>query len=259
MSVSVTLSMGNFPQGYCFTNLQQFANDLVALITASIPGNLNTFVLGNAVPSVGDQNKPWFRLAPDGTPDKWFIFVGSWISLNPRPPSTSERMIWTGTEASLWAYDGGDGTDPSISPPTDTTGAMWVRDTNFGADDGSIPFRLPVGIGKNNTTYDGNLATVIAIGATGGEERHSLSAGEMPPHQHESTEADGVTPIYPMVNVAGGQDQVTYPGQRTGAANKTDVQGGSGSPAVVLSHQNMPPFLGVIFAKRSARRFYVAT
>lgn len=248
MSLPVTITKAPFPAGYCWPGPDQYGTDLVALLTAVVAGNISAFVIGTTTPAPSDQNKPWFRFNPDGTPDKWYIYVGAWISLHPVPPSSASRIIWTGSEASLWAYDGGDGTNPTISAPTDTTGAMWQRDLAFGKDDGTASFRVPVGIGKNPTAYDGNPATVITPGATGGEERHVIVVGELATHTH-IVGSD-------TVNQSGAANPVHQVHDYSTAPEQTSASGPAGSS---LSHQNMPPYLGVIFAQRTVRRFYVAT
>jgi len=240
--LQIQFTMGNFPEGYCFSGVQSYANDLVALLTGIVPGGAGLVISAN-VPAPGDQNKLWVRLNSDGTMEGIYIFLGVWLRPHPSPPNVNAvPLIWKGTEPDLWAYDGGDGTDPSANPPTDTTGAMYMRDTDFGADDGSIPFRVPIGSGKNSVTYDGNPATQINVGDTGGEERHKLVVGELASHTHDF-----------VVNHETGQG---------GAGYKRDNDATQGSPALTtvatggdLSHQNLPPYRGVIFARRTVRKF----
>jgi microcystin-dependent protein len=144
---------------------------------------------------------------------------------------------------------------------------MWVRDTNFGTDDGTTKnFRVPVGIGKSLVTFDGNPALQINVGDLHGAQRIPLDVTQMPPHQH--LVANGAEAV-PGNNLTSGNN-LAYWGEAGGDSHSylllgtssdpdrglTSSTGGTGSPAAVVSHDNMPPCIGVIFAKRSARQFY---
>lgn len=170
---------------------------------------------------------------------RMFIWNGSaWVSPNPVPPGSSERRIWVGTENDLWAYDGGSGTDPAVDPPTLTSGAMWVKDTTF-------DFRFPVGVGTNTTIYAPNPATSIGLLDTGGEEKHVLLTAELAKHYHALQNALGTTGVIISGTVAGGSFLGEYVFYGTAYAGNDDP------------HNNMPPYVGVYFAKRSARKYYL--
>lgn len=253
MSIQAIVTAGQLQPGFCWTNAQDFVQALVSILNVTFPGTFNSFNFGNAVPAPGDRNKPWFRLNPDGTPDRWYVYLGGWISPNPRAASSKERIIWMDTEANLWAYDGGDGTNPGTNAPTPTTGAMWQRDTTFG-DEVSNIFRVPIGIGKNPTSYDGGAPLQIAVGGTGGVERVALAVNQTPKHQHtvgsrDSTADDGGNNSQEFVN------NFDYAGANVGPLANTSFVGGDGSGNTV-SHDNLPPYVGVIYGKRTSRVFY---
>ncbi len=222
------------------------------------------FSVGHSQPTT--TNPPvWLQTTSDPTSTnplgfgemiRLFMFDGvRWLSPHPVPPNSPECRIWTGTEAELWAYDGGDGSDPAISPPTDYTGAMWQVETLFS-------FRTPMGVGQNGVSYDGNGATSITIRQKLGVERVNLSQSELTEHQHF------------VVN----DDAVAIPGTGTPITNATsvekvgDVNGGAlyildgtTTPATLglssktgggLSHDNLMPCVGVFFIKRTVRRYY---
>lgn len=250
MSIPVNITMGTFPANYCWTNPQTYADDLVALLTAIVPGSLNTFVMGNNTPQPSDQDKPWFRFNADGTPDKWYIYVGQWISLHPIPASSTVVQIWFGSESAAWSYDGGDGNDPSITPPTDTTGAMWKVEHGF-------DFLIPMGAGTSA------LGTVLAVNAQLGEEKHTLTTNEIPSHQHLLVNTDQGDPLAPGLNsnnsinhsAANGSSSLEY--ELSGSAT-TPTMGLSAATGGGAAHQNLPPVKGVYFIRRTARRFYTA-
>jgi hypothetical protein len=240
MSVNVQLSLGNFPPGYCWTNPQQFGNDLVSLILAQITGNFSGIIIGSSLPSAGDQDKAWLRTNNDGTPDKLFKYLGGWLALNPTPPSSSELRLWQGAEASVWSYDGGDGTDPGTAAPTATSGAMWQVEH-------AMDFRIPMGPGTSPNTYDGNPATVLNQGGTAGEERHTLTLPQIPAHSHD-------VPLY-AGDATNHADRINTTDELT----VQDLSYQSGSAGGGQSHQNLPPVKGVFFIRRTARIFYVAS
>jgi len=204
------------------------------------------FSIGNSLPTTIDP-PVWLRTERDATETtgfdygqmiRWFVWdasVSKWLSPHPSPASGSEVRIWKGTESALWAYDGGDGANPVYNPPTDSTGSMWEVDLDFA-------FRFPVGAGTNSETYDGDPAKTIAPGETGGEERHTLAIPEIPAHAHTYVQWAGV---------AGGPFDLSV-GIQYGflpASNTSSVGGGE-------SHENLPPYRGVYFIKRTARKFY---
>jgi len=204
------------------------------------------FSMGNSPPPTTDP-PVWLRTTKDATSVNpldfgdmirfyvWNPTVSLWLSPHPVPASQSEVRIWKGTELALWAYDGGDGTNPAFTAPTDYTGAMWEVDADFA-------FRMPIGAGTNSVTYDSNPATVIAPGATGGEERHVLTVDELGAHNHSYS-------TY-VANPAGPVDSIA-----AGTAQKYDYQV-TGDAGAGESHENLPPFRGVYFIKRTARKYY---
>lgn len=249
----------SFPEGYCPANWQTLANDLASGMSGYVPGSYNFFNYGTSEPGVNDRNKPWYRLNPDGSPDKWFVFfAGSWVAPHPVEASSEERKIWTGIESDVWAYDGGDGNNPSVTAPTDSTGAMWEVDHDF-------DFRFPLGAG----TSPAPASTTVNSGDTGGEENHVLAEDELAEHTHFVASTDNVA------NLGGSGNSPTDLTASTfvaGAAN----QGGAGDNSYALAktateatvgltsptgesdpHNNMPPYRGVFFLKRTARLFYV--
>lgn len=257
MATNVLLTPGTLPQGYCFTGLQQYYNDIIGLTLAQIPGSLSLFNFGANVPDPADQDKPWIRTNADGTLEGIYTYSGVWSRPHPVPAGDNERRIWVGTEAQLWSYDGGDGTDPAAA--TDTTGSMWAIDTAF-------DFRFPVGAGTNATTYDGNPASTIAVKGTGGAERHVLLEAELPEHTHVLANNVGnanSTPIaageYASANGRGDVDDKWCYALSKSLGDESPNVGKVGETGTDASHQNMPPYYGVRFIKRSSRIYYTVT
>lgn len=240
--IAITLVPPTLPNGYCPDGpnaYQQFANDLIDGTTATVAAGNTGYNYGNNIPGTSDQNKPWLRLFGDGTPDRWYVYSsGVWIAKHQSPASGSERRMWVGIEADLVNYDGG-----AAGSITATTGAMWAVDHAF-------DFRMPLGAG----TSPAPLSTVIAPTNTGGEEKHTNLLTEIPNHAH-------VLNHYP-VNVGTGTLDIAMPYGSPGGffgGALTSALGGNpaGSPANSTDpHNNMPPYYGVFFIKRTARIFY---
>lgn len=256
-NVPVTIQLGQFAQGYCWPNdPQQYASDLLAILTAFLSGQYAN--IGANYPSADDQNKPWIKTDNNGAPVGLYTFAeGYWVRTHPVPPSSQAIMIWKGTEQDLWAFeDSGAVTDPALGGVTDITGSFWQRDTDFGS--ASTVGRFPVGIGVNPITYDGNPATNITPGWLGGVERYLIAETNLPLYSPMLSSDNGTDNVWTAVHGTG----ATKNGPGLGA---TDVQN---EPAVVpnanygvanpVTVNNLPPAIGVIFAKRTARRYYVA-
>ncbi len=156
----------------------------------------------------------------------WNAGLTKWISRHQVPPSSSYRAIWVGVDVDLQTFDGGD-----AGVVSDAAGPMWEVDTTFDA-------KFPIGSGTLPSTV------VITTGGTGGEETHVLTVPEMPAHTHD---------FYPLIISDannGGANGVQY----GATANvPTSSTGGGGA------HNNMPPYIGVRFIKRTARVYRAIT
>ncbi len=233
---------GTLPDGFCFTNWQTLFNTFSSLLNGYLPGQYNVFNYGNTEPAAEDRGKPWFRLNPDGSPDKWYVyFGGSWVSPNPVAAGGYEIRIWKGLLADLVTYDGG-----SAGTVTDTTGPMWEEDTDMRA-------RLPLGVG----TLPGAL-TVVAIGDTGGADQHTNSLAEMFPHNHQPPTDQAVTRVDKSAGAAGiGLTANSSSGAGNISSDWTRVMGGdSATPPAATPYSIMNPYKAVYYIKRTNRLFY---
>lgn len=225
---------------------------------ALLQGSINTagkvIISGNA-PSPADQDGIWVRTV-GGYLEGFYTYIGGWFRPHPIPASSQVRTMFAGAESAVWSFDGGDGTNPTVTPPTSTTGAMWQVDHTF-------DFKFPVGPGLNAVAYDGNAASTIVQGGVvtsagnAGEERHVEVAAEVGPHVHNQFQGrfqHGTADTNAFQAGANSDGQV--------AANTVSGGGNpaSGTPPVTaLSANNMPPFVGIFFCMRTVRQFITAT
>lgn len=255
------------PEDFCQLSPQEQANVLIGSTQISPTTSFDNLLIQPATPEANQRNKAWLRLeGANLTPDRIYKWaLGSWISQHPVPPATSYRVMWIGNEADLWSFDGGDGSDPSTTPPTATSGAMWEVDTAFAA-------RMPIGPGTLPIS-----STAVPVGGTGGLERVTLTGEEGAMdgfHQHVMAQTtgpsnnDAVFAKYPSVSFSPSspegfeiQGDNSQPGGKPGISSGDLVTSGPvnvNNGNAIKSHQNMPPYVGVYFIKRTGRQFYVA-
>lgn len=162
---NVTISIASLPGTLCYSNPQQDWPLLASYLSANLNGNLNTFNVGNSVPSADNRDKYWFRDNSDGTPDAVYRYSGGyWLSKHPLPPLAV--IMYEGTEASIDTFDGGE-----VAPVTNIAGPFWEKVTEMAGRSPIMPGTLDSG-------------TVLTIGNNYGEEKHTLLREEMPRHTH---------------------------------------------------------------------------
>jgi microcystin-dependent protein len=223
----ITLTAPSLPVGYCPSNYQQLANDIIGGTQATFNSAIGNsfFNFGPTTPALNNQVYPW--LDQNGN---WWVFGGGyWLRQNPVAAGGSERRIYVGTTVDLQTYDGG-----NTNTPSDWSGPMWEVDAEFSA-------RFPVGVG----TFAASGAVAVQGKTTStsvaGEDQHTLTVPEIPAHTHN---------FFPLVTADannGGANGVQY---GTTANVATSSTGGG------AAHNNLPPFYGVYFIKRTARVYY---
>ena len=223
-----TLTAPSLPTNYCPLSYQNLANDIIEGTQVTFNSTIGNsfFNFGPSIPAINNRIYPW--LDENG---QWWIFSqGVWLYKNPVVKEGYDRRIFVGTTTDLLSYDGGDGT----AVAGDTFGPMWMVDTSFDA-------RFPVGAG----TFAASGAVAVNGTATAtsivGEDQHTLTIPEIPAHTHN---------FFPLAKADannGGANGTQY---GTTANVATSSTGGDGP------HNNLPPFYGVYFIKRTSRIYY---
>lgn len=250
MNGIISWTFGGFPDGYCYPgDPNDYANDLLnATILTFNTSTANLFYnFGDTTPSVDNRIYPWYRTGASGA-DGWYywsVALGYWIQPHPVPISSDERRLYVGSEASLLTYDGG-----ANEVVGNATGPFWEVDHNF-------DFRFPLGPG---TSPDG---TIVAVTGTGGAETHTLIEAELPEHLHyvvsdtvQGSVSFDNTPVAGKAIVRTssdpGGDREYFLCSEENATPEASV-GDSSKVGSDDPHNNMPPYYGVFFIKRTAR------
>lgn len=247
-------------------------NAILAKLSAWVDvDGVTGIIVGAAPPHPDDRDKAWLRVSAQSVEmNGVYVYnpsargVGGWVKDVPAP--VNEIRIWTGTLQELKFHDGGD--DGALG---DYSGPMWCEAEEF-------RFRIPIGVGTNSVAYDGLPATTINVGAQGGQERVALTAqeGVDPAHTHtfgrQESESGGErwNDVWLRTGMNAGTGQGLYVNgvgsgypfepieNQAGAWLVTD-RANMSAGETVKSHDNMPPYRGVYFIKRTSRKgHYVA-
>ncbi len=233
--LTLPVQAGSLPGGFCPSNYQDLLNQFSANQYVTFPSTFTGIEVSQTKPS--DTTKAWLQLDAQGRPVRLYYFAqGAWLSLHPDVPG--KTTLWTSAIPTLTSFDGGD-----AAVLSSISGPMWEEVVEMRA-------RFPVGAGTLPST------TVLAPGDTGGEENHTLSTSQIPPHSHIWN---------PSTSTASGNNADPAGGllslQSTNPANEkfynTSSVGGTGTPAATAAHNNMPPYFAVAFLRRTNRLFYV--
>lgn len=235
------------PSGFCPPTYQALLNGFSSNQFVTIPDSNSKLIVSATKPD--DFTAAWLRLDSSGRPTYIYYFAqGSWLSLHPIQPGLT--MWWFGSPdlvldaTTIKTFDGGADEAPSLY-----TGPMWQFARIGGTAAGTvIAAQFPIVSGTLESL------TVLNLGDVGGEEKHSLTQSEMPPHTHDNkyiSFSDGPSP--------GGDDRgfwkTTDANPQDGTIATENAGGNGATPPVVVAHNNLPPFVVGFLLQRTSRRW----
>lgn len=229
----ISLTPPNLPIGYCPTNYQQLANDIISGTQANFNSTIGNsfFNYGPTTPALNNQVYPWL----DENGNWWVFSNGYWLRQHPIAAGSSERRIYVGNTTDLQTYDGG-----NTNAPSAWSGPMWEVDAAFAA-------RFPVGVGAFAASGTVSVNGTTTSTAIAGEDQHTLVVSEIPSHSHSMT--------WDSQDTSGGNQLKTlYYGPDANVVN--DINKNTGNSGGDAAHNNLPPFYGVYFIKRTTRVYY---
>lgn len=232
-SAQVIIRAAQLPEGICYQSDQERLNGFVAAMSGELPGNFSSVNRGSDLPSVNNRGLPWIRQNPNGSPDGTYEFWnGAWRRLA-YLPAPGVICLWLGNASALDTLDGG---EPGVA--TIYSGPFWEIVTELSA-------KFPLGVG----TLPSELA--VAVGATGGEEKHVLTMEELPasipPCKQNHFITQGSNGTNAQVTTGGASFKSSEP-------DETFSPLGSG-----VAHNTMPPYVGVYFIRRTVRIYINAS
>jgi len=226
------VQIGGIPE--CNETWNELLTNIIAAVQVQIPTAVS-YVIQSSVPSVSDQDKLWVKLVGGYLEGSYAFNNGIWARPHPIAASSEERKIFVGSSGSIDTYDGGE-----VATVGDATGPFWEIATEFEA-------RMPLGVGTLPIS-----TTVVAVTAEGGADKHTLAADELPEHTHDF-----------KLNQYALTDSSNPPPNQLLASNTSPVTAGGTAPDVTIdgggdgqAHDNMPPYIGVYFIKRTARIYH---
>lgn len=229
--LTLPVQVGNLPSGFCPSTYQEMANGFGAVMSVILAQGTGVQIVASST-KPSDTTAVWLQLDSLGRPVRFYYFAsGAWLSMHPMVPGAT--ILWTTTLPDFTTFDGGD-----ANPLSAISGPMWEEVTALRA-------AFPIGVG---TLPSG---TVVAVGGTGGEEEVTLVRANLP-----SADLSVVTPVFKLKTGGdtggGGQDIWT---RNEGSTHTPETEEmGDDEP-----HNNMPPYVGVYFLRRTARLYYTVT
>jgi len=243
MPLELTLEFGDPPAETEFPGTVKALGDLIAqYLVANGLENLTSINFGPDTPSEDDRDKPWFKTDEDGVPLGWFSWDGTGWTKQPEVvksgptanrPDGADGLLYFDTdikalliyERAAWRTAAGSPGDVKFVKAATIEAAItanpgWIQDP-----DSKGRVIGAAGAGTSLTARD--------YGANAGAETHTLSATEVPEHNHTLPWSQ-----FGGQHQNGSQTAGIYPVVTDGTTNTSTVPAtGTGG----LAHNNMQP------------------
>lgn len=252
--MQIRLTAGSLPPNTCLESLQDFYNLMFSrgYGTLDTTASIAKVIVSATEPNADQRDYIWMRLNPiTGAFDRVYNYIsGKWVSPHADEPSSGKRILFVGSTADINRLDGG-----SNGTVGEASGPFWEIDTTFAT-------RFPIGAG---TLEDG---TVIAGsgGSTGGNQTVAITMDNLPEETLEVSlpiigQGSVGTSGEPVIGSDYGSTTVAGSGKAVDSTS-TDLSSrykpsgeteelGEGDELNIL-----PPYIGVYFLKRTARRYH---
>lgn len=242
LNTIITATPPSLAAGYCWTNPQQFANDLVGGITFLFNTDVGNsfFNTGASVPSAANRLFPWLDAA-SGRWYQWSSVYGIWISPFWPLASSKKRILWVGSLADLVTEDGG-----NTNPVSIIDGPFWEEDTDFIG-------RSPMGPGAIPTSTP---AKVLSVGENYGNGSQMQTDQQLAAHKH-ALAADAS--IQNGANIKVVQTGTPGPGLQIGLTGTPSTDLSISNNTFTTTQEGIPiihPVRGCYLIKRTIRQFY---
>lgn len=254
-SITLPVVAGNLPAGFCPTTYDAMLQGFVGVSTVSFPVGSGMNVVVSASQPASTVNTVWIKLDASGRPERTYFYAqGAWLSMHPTPPGMT--MWWFRALPNFDTFDGGDATGVI----SDYTGHMWRQAVYPEPGGDIIAAKFPLAAGS----FPSGLA--LNLGDAAGEENHSLTSPEMPPHTHNISLGLPISDKWAGDTSGAGKigtgNSALNPGDETLIQNHNpfftaDSAGGNGAnPPAVTPHNNVPPYIVGYLLQRTERLFY---
>ena len=252
----LTFAAGNFVDGYCPLSYQQFANDIAAALSGTLPGTLVGWSVGSTKPVItgddpGAHTRPWLKLDETCNFERIYFFNGGeWRS--PHPDFIGKVILYEGLEVDVPTLDGG-----TAGAVTDSTGPFWEIITAMAA-------KIPMGPGTLPGFQTPPESTTIAVGVNGGSEGQvvTIGVGQLPAHSHDiavesSTEtADSELGRFKVSdgNLRWSTAEANDTTNKVGHTRLSELPASGTADPINVSH--LPPVRGIWFLRKTSRIYF---
>lgn len=237
--IRLTVTVGNFPEGYCPANYQQFANDFAARLIVTPNQNNSTFVTGSTEPT--SNVGPWLKNC-----EEWFVFNDATGRYRPETIGVFKNMrYYTSNDTFVvpdnifkikvhaWGAGGGGSNNGGGGSGSGGGGGAYGVKIFDVVPAQAVAISIGAGGGNGAAGANGGATTVLTLVASGGLGSPSTFVA-----------GDGGTAAGADFTVQGGMGSSSYNVTTSpvgdGGLSTYGGQGGRPSPTLTLRNGRLP-------------------